>query len=108
MMPPQSGSGPFRCRFSRRRFLKTAGSAVILPAVLRSYGAQASATSPNNRINLGVIGMGWQGPNNTDAYLTLQDCQVVAACDIDSNHLQAAVKKVNDAYGNEDCKGYHD
>ena len=38
----------------------------------------------------------------------MSDCQVVAACDIDANHLQAAVKKVNDAYGNEDCKGYHD
>jgi len=33
---------------------------------------------------------------------------VVAACDIDSNHLQAAIKMVNDAYGTEDCKGYHD
>jgi len=52
--------------------------------------------------------MGWQGPGNTEAFLSLPDCQVVAACDIDANHLQAAVKKVNDAYGNEDCKGYHD
>ena len=52
--------------------------------------------------------MGWQGPGNTEAFLTLSDCQVVAACDIDANHLQAAVKKINDAYGNEDCKGYHD
>src|SRR5579871_4845922 len=94
--------------FNRRRFLKTAGSAAILPAVFRGAAAQTSMTSPNNRINLGVIGMGWQGPGNTDAFLTLSDCQVVAACDIDANHLQAAVKKVNDAYGNEDCKGYHD
>ena len=52
--------------------------------------------------------MGWQGPGNTEAFLTLSDCQVVAACDIDANHLQAAIKKVNDAYGNEDCKGYRD
>ena len=52
--------------------------------------------------------MGWQGPGNTEAFLTLPDCQVVAACDIDANHLQAAVKKINDAYGNEDCKAYHD
>ena len=52
--------------------------------------------------------MGWQGPGNTEAFLASPDCQVVAACDIDANHLQAAVKKINDAYGNEDCKGYHD
>src|SRR3954468_15872467 len=103
MMPQKSGSW-----FNRRRFLQTAGTAAILPTVLRGYAAQTSATSANNRINLGVIGMGWQGPGNTEAFLTLSDCQVVAACDIDANHLQAAVKKVNDAYGNEDCKGYRD
>src|ERR1700733_10578717 len=108
MMPQQSGPEPLLRRFSRRRFLKTAGSAAILPAVLRSAAAQTATTAPNNRINLGVIGMGWQGPGNTEAFLTLSDCQVVAACDIDANHLQAAVKKINDAYGNEDCKGYHD
>ena len=107
-MPQQSGSESLLRPFNRRRFLKTAGSAAILPAVLRSAAAQTSTTSPNNRINLGVIGMGWQGPGNTEAFLTLSDCQVVAACDIDANHLQAAVKKINDAYGNEDCKGYHD
>src|SRR3954453_11868967 len=108
MMPPQSRSRPLFRSFDRRRFLKTAASAAVLPAVLRGYAAQTSSTSPNNRINLGVIGMGWQGPGNTEAFLTLSDCQVVAACDIDANHLQAAVKKVNDAYGNQDCKGYHD
>ena len=46
--------------------------------------------------------MGWQGPGNTEAFLTLSDCQVVAACDIDASHLQSAVKKINDTYGNED------
>src|SRR3954451_13762650 len=108
MMPPSSGSGPLFGSFDRRRFLKTAASAAVLPAVLRGYAAQTSTTEPNNRINVGVIGMGWQGPGNTENLLSLSDCQVVAACDIDSNHLQAAVKKINDAYGNEDCKGYHD
>ena len=62
----------------------------------------------NNTINLGVIGMGWQGPGNTQNFLASSDCQVVAACDIDAKHLQAAVKLVNDYYGNTDCKGYHD
>src|ERR1700739_1524875 len=104
MMPRQSGSGALLHPFDRRRFLKTAGSAAILPAVLRGAAAQTTTTSPNNRINLGVIGMGWQGPGNTEAFLTLSDCQVVAACDIDATHLQAAVKKVKEAYGNEDCK----
>src|SRR3954467_6299249 len=107
-MSQQSGSGVWKS-FNRRRFLKSAGATAVLPAFLRSgYAAQGPATPANNRINLGVIGMGWQGPGNTEAFLTLGDCQVVAACDIDANHLQAAVTKINDAYGNQDCKGYHD
>ena len=65
-------------------------------------------SSANNRINLGVIGMGWQGSGNTKSYLASDDCQVVAACDIEQDHLQAAVKMINNYYGNEDCKGYHD
>src|SRR6201998_4325735 len=107
-MPQQSGYESLLRPFNRRRFLQPAGSAAFLPAVLRGAAAQTPTTSPNNRINLGVIGMGWQGPGNTEAFLGSQDCQVVAACDIDANHLDAAVKKINEAYGNEDCKGYHD
>lgn len=107
-MPPKSGLGPLHRPFNRRRFLTGAGSAAMLPWVARAATAQTPATPANNRINLGVIGMGWQGPGNTEAFLNLPECQVVAACDIDANHLQAAVKKINDAYGSEDCRGYHD
>lgn len=101
--------------FNRRQFLKVAGAAAVLPAALPAFSAQskvssASSTtnSANNRINVGVIGMGMQGPSNTKAFLASDDCQVVAACDIDNDHLQAAMKMINDAYGTEDCKGYHD
>jgi len=93
---------------NRRHFLKAAGSAALLPVVLPVYAKQSAGSSANNRINIGVIGMGWQGPGNTKSFLGLEDCQVVAACDIDANHLQAAVKMINDTYGTTDCKGYHD
>ncbi len=87
----------------------------MLPAVFPAHGqpgkpqtSSAASTAANNRINLGVIGMGWQGPGNTKSFLPLEDCQVVAACDVDKNNLSAAVKLVNESYGTEDCKGYHD
>jgi hypothetical protein len=48
------------------------------------------------------------GPANTKAFLGYDDCQVVAACDIEKNHLQAAVDTVNARYKNKDCKAYHD
>src|SRR5215469_553856 len=95
----------------RRDFLKIAGATAVLPSILtaQAKGQTAESSTPaNNRINIGVIGMGWQGPANTQAFLALDDCQVVAACDVDRNHLQAAVKMIDDAYGTEDCKGYHD
>jgi len=94
---------------SRRRFLAATGVAVaaptIIPASALGRGAQAA---PSERVTLGVVGWGMQGPGNTDAFLKLKDCQVVAACDIDQNHLQAAVNTINGHYKNNDCKTYHD
>src|SRR5579862_5689673 len=110
-MARRSGVEIARNILGRRDFLKLAGAAAVLPPVLTAQAKGQTATSSmpaNNRINIGVIGMGWQGPANTQAFLALGDCQVVAACDVDRNHLQAAVKMVNEAYGTEDCKGYHD
>jgi predicted dehydrogenase len=96
-------------KINRRHFLKAAGAAVILPTILPSsvFGGDGQ-TAPSNRVNLGVIGMGWQGPSNTQAFLAETDCQVVAACDLDANHLQDALNMVNDHYQTKDCKGYHD
>ena len=49
-----------------------------------------------------------QGPWNTGAFLNLPDCQVVAACDVDRDHLAAAVNTINGHYQNKDCAAYHD
>ncbi len=57
---------------------------------------------------MGVVGWGMQGPGNTDAFLALPDCQVVAACDLDKKHLQGALDRINGHYNNKDCKAYHD
>ena len=63
---------------------------------------------PSNRINVGIIGWGMQGPSNAQAFLFEEDCQVVAACDLDRNHLQDAVDTINDHYDNTACKAFHD
>jgi predicted dehydrogenase len=49
-----------------------------------------------------------QGPGNTKSFLYEDDCQVVAACDLDQKHLQPAVDTINDHYQNKDCAAYHD
>jgi predicted dehydrogenase len=90
---------------SRRSFLMGAGAAMLAPAIGRATGGRVAAS---NRITLGVIGWGMMGPANTRAFLLQDDCQVVAACDLDKDHLQAAVDTINTRYGNKDCKSYRD
>jgi len=57
---------------------------------------------------MGVVGWGSMGPGNTKAFLSQRDCQVVAACDLDKDHLEQALTNINGHYGNKDCKAYHD
>ena len=102
-MRRQPSANPFST-LSRRAFLKAAGAAALVPTA--AWGQSRPAAS--NRITIGVIGWGMMGPSNTKAFLAEQDCQVVAACDLDTRHLQAAVDTVNNRYGNKDCKAYHD
>ena len=95
-----------RTPFTRRKFLVTGAAALGFPSIVPNsvFGQNA----PSNRIALGVVGWGMQGPGNTSAFMNETDCQVVAACDIDKNHLETAVGKINERYKNTDCKPYHD
>jgi predicted dehydrogenase len=101
-------TAPFSARSSaitRRTFIQTAAAAAALSA---SPFARARRVPAHERITIGVIGWGMMGPANTKAFLGFDDCQVVAACDIEKNHLQAAVDTVNAKYGNKDCAAIHD
>jgi predicted dehydrogenase len=48
------------------------------------------------------------GTGNTESFLALKNCQVVAACDVDQQHLETLVRKINEHYKDNGCKGYHD
>src|SRR5436305_1304817 len=94
---------------NRRRFLASTGAALALPLIVPSTVlGRGGRLAPSERITLASIGCGGMGNGNTDDFLGKANCQVVAACDVDKNHLDAIVKKVNDHYKNGDCKGYHD
>lgn len=98
-----------RSGISRRRFLAATGLALAAPTILpaSALGADEKA-APSERITVGVVGWGMQGPGNTGELLRLKDVQVVAACDLDKNHLKSAVDTINNHYKNTDCKEYHD
>lgn len=96
-------------RIARRRFLSAAaGAAGTLAAA--PYFVPAAAlggegkTPPSERITIGFIGTGSHGIHwNLRAYLSQPDAQVVAVCDVDSNHLAEAKAKVDERYQNHDC-----
>ncbi|HUD82466.1 MAG TPA: Gfo/Idh/MocA family oxidoreductase [Candidatus Saccharimonadales bacterium] len=91
---------------SRRRFLLTGGAALALPHLIT--GCATSRKPPSQQIVVGIIGSGGQGTNNTNSFLDHSDCRVVAACDVDKDHLDDLVGVVNKRYNNKDCKPYHD
>jgi predicted dehydrogenase len=99
----------FGSGISRRRFLAAAGFAVAAPTLVPvSVLGRQGTTAPSERVVMGVVGWGMQGPGNTNEFLNLKNCQVVAACDVDKNHLKQAVDTVNGRYSNKDCRGYAD
>jgi len=95
--------------FNRRQFLKAAGAAIVLPTILPGcVMGRGGKTPPSGKVTMGVIGWGMQGPGNTKSFLVEEDCHVVAACDLDKNHLKSAVDTVNEHYQNKDCAAYSD
>lgn len=100
---------PNKSTMTRRHFLAAAGAALAAPVLAPStILGQAARPAPSERITMGVVGWGMMGPGNTQAFLAQKDCQVVAACDLDKEHLQQAVDTVNNQYKNKDCKAYQD
>ena len=84
---------------SRRDFLRT--SAAVAGAVsLAGYAGVSTAQAPRfrktgDKLNMAFIGSGGRGGANLKEFYELGE-QVVALCDVDSGHLQHAVKEVKE------------
>lgn len=91
---------------SRRRALQLGASWVAVPWFVpaRLLGEEA----PSKKITLGLIGIGWMGESNMNGFLRESDCRILACCDLDEEHLKQALRRVNDHYQNQDCRGYKD
>jgi len=94
--------------FFKKTGLATAGAAAF-PYIIPSSALGADgAVAPSNRIVMGAIGTGGQGTHNMKALSNIADVQMIAVCDCDKNHREAAKGIVNDIYGNKDCTDYND
>src|ERR1700730_16633564 len=91
---------------SRRQALRLGAGAALSPFFIpaRLLGDDA----PSKKITMGFIGVGWMGEGNLDAFLKQRDCRVLAIADVDEQHLEKNVRKVNDRYHTKDCKAYKD
>ncbi|MCA8983091.1 MAG: Gfo/Idh/MocA family oxidoreductase [Planctomycetaceae bacterium] len=97
---------------SRRQFLRgaaTVSAVAALPMIVPSHVlAQPGKTLPNERINLGVIGIGPRCTYDLTAMLKFDDIRCVAIADVQDRRRQAGKALVDGHYGNTDCKLYRD
>jgi predicted dehydrogenase len=99
---------------SRRRFIHTlAAVGVAGPAILSSPTRARAAA--NERLALGVIGVGMMGRGHVGRFLGYGDAQIVALADVVAERLEQGRKQVDDHYSKQSgkgayrgCKAYND
>ena len=94
---------------TRRSFLKmslAASGALAFPAIIPSRVFGNSA--PGKRITMALIGAGGRGGGVIHSFASQPDVVVVAVCDVDKRKREHSAERINQRYGNTDCKTYSD
>jgi len=102
-----------RKKINRRGFIKTSAGAVAgglcFPYIVSSSAlGKGGRPAASERIVMGAIGVGSMGTGDMKGFLGKSEVQVVAVCDVDTNHTDQAKQKVDGKYGNTDCAVYGD
>ncbi len=87
----------------RRHFLKSGLAASLAPFIL-PCGLRA-ATSANDRLGVGFIGMGKQSGGLIGNFMRRPEVVVRAVCDVDTTRREAAKARVDSHYGAEKSTG---
>jgi Oxidoreductase family, C-terminal alpha/beta domain/Oxidoreductase family, NAD-binding Rossmann fold/TAT (twin-arginine translocation) pathway signal sequence len=97
---------------TRRRFLKTTGSATAalgFPAIIPSSAlGNADTPPPSGRIVMGGIGIGNMGSGDLGAFVGKKDVQYVAVSDVRKGQRNGAKDRVDNHYKTRDCAAYND
>jgi len=78
---------------TRRSFFQTVGGGLALGLTAASYRALAGV-SPNERIQVGFIGLGAMGTGRLKGFMQHPDVLAAAVCDVDRTHLDQAAAMV--------------
>ena len=96
-------------RLNRRNFLRRVGVATALPLIVPgSILGLHGATTPNNRILFGAIGVGNRARAILPNFLSFEDLHFVAVSDCRADRLKSAKQIIDQRYGNEECRAYPD
>ncbi len=97
---------------NRREFLR--GTVATSAAVsLTGFATQVASgrerdASPNEKLSLGVIGVGPRCTYDLKSMLQFEDVRFVALAEVQAERRKKAKTLVDEHYGNEDCVVYHD
>ena len=89
---------------NRRQFLGSAALGATALSALRTHAAETSAstapaTAAPRTVKLGLIGCGWWGMVNVKAAFKAGGAQIIALCDIDSEHLASTAVEIEKLQG---------
>ena len=93
----------------RRAFLKKAAAGIALPWLVPASALGLDGTvAPSNRLVAVAIGSGGRGFGDLSWLVGEKEVQFVAVCDVKRGNRDRAKAKVDEVYGNKDCKAYRD
>ncbi len=94
---------------TRREFIQTASATLAAPYIITSTALGNDERAPaSDRIVMAGIGIGNMGKGDQGAFLGRKDVQYVGVCDVRQSVRETAKAKVDERYGNTDCKAYND
>ena len=91
-------------RISRRQFVHRSAAAIAMPAIVPASALGLNGKRPpSERINIGMIGVGFQARGHLNFLLRHPDSQVLAVCEVDRTRRDDA-KRIADTYYEDQIK----
>ncbi|MCI0334145.1 MAG: Gfo/Idh/MocA family oxidoreductase [Planctomycetes bacterium] len=83
----------------RRNFLSHSGKCAAGLALASSLAKPARAESPNNRVNLAIVGVRGRGHGLMHGFASRPNCNILYLCDVDQTVVGLPQREIADRYG---------